>query len=59
MNQVLYVILDSFGHYWAGDTWWATYFTEAKYFTNIRLAEKENLVVKGNIHKIIINPEKV
>lgn len=62
MKQILYVLIASDNTYWAGLTkgveWWATYFTEAKVYTNRELAEKElnRLNIRAKIHKILIDP---
>lgn len=62
MKQILYVLIAADNKYWAGSTkgieWWATYFTEAKVFTNQELAQKElkSKGVRAKIHKIIIEP---
>ena len=58
MKQTLFVIINDKKQYYAGDIWWATYFTEAKYFINRELAKKElkDKKLDGKIHWILINP---
>lgn len=65
MRQILYVLIASDNSYWAGSSgsseWWATYFTEAKVYTNRELAEKElkRLNIRAKIYKVLIDPQPI
>lgn len=60
-TQYLYVILDQDNRFLndLDGVWWATYFTEAKVFENLALAERVNERINGKIHKVIIKPEPI
>ena len=63
MIQIVYVIMNEDSRYFNGfDIYgcymWATYFQDAKLFTNRPLAEKANKTVGKTIYKIRISQEK-
>lgn len=59
--QILYVIINDEGKYYNSQVdnhiYWATYFGEAKQFTNKTQAERANCNIGEKIYKVRIAPE--